>query len=127
MIELKEMTGTCRECGQTKIVKAWNQEEADEAATLDCSCPGGELARRKKHVGEQLDELIGELAPDNGWDPVRPEVFQAVREIANHIAENRITSCAMRIDDTNLKISRSKGKINIERSKTIRQGGSIEK
>lgn len=124
---IKDMTGVCRGCGQTKIVKAATQEEADSAATLDCSCPAGELARRVKHVGEQLDELIGELAPDNGWDPVRPEVYKAVRAMAECIAEDRITSCNMRIDDTNLKISRSKGKINIERSKTIRQGGSIEK
>ena len=127
MAELKDMTGVCRGCGQTKIVKAYTQMEADSAVTMDCTCPEGELARRKKQVKEQLDELIGELAPDNGWEPVRPEVFQTVREMAERIAENRITSCAMRIDETNLKISRSKGKINIERSKTIRQGGSIEK
>lgn len=124
---MESMTGTCRYCGQTKIVEAESQKDADERVTIDCSCPGGELERKKRHVQEQLDELIGELAPDNGWDPVRPAVFNTILKIAYHIVENDISSCAMRVDDSNLKITRSKGKINIERSKTIRQGGSIEK
>ena len=122
-----DMVGNCKYCGQTAVVKAENQEDEDAAATLDCNCQGGDLERKKKHVKEQLDELIGELAPDNGWDPVQPEVFDTIRDLANRIVEDSISSCAMRVDDTNLKISRSKGKINIERSKTVRMGGSIEK
>ena len=125
--ELKEMTGTCKHCGQTKIVRAASQEEADRIAAMECNCPGGDMERRKKQVKEQLDELIGYLAPDNGWEPAKEETFDAIREIAEQIAEEKITSCAMRIDDTNLKLSRNKGKITIERSKTIKQGGSIEK
>ena len=124
---MSDMTGVCKYCGQTKIVKAETQEEADRTATLDCNCQGGELERKKKHVKEQLDELIGELAPDNGWDPVRPEVFETIKELAFLITEDRISSCSMRVDDTNLKISRTKGKINIERSKTVKMGGLIEK
>lgn len=122
-----DMVGNCKYCGQTAVVKAETQEEADAAATLDCNCQGGELERKKKQVKEQLDELIGEMAPDNGWDPVRPEVFETIRSMADQIVEGNISSCAMRVDDTNLKISRSKGKINIERAKTVRMGGSIEK
>ena len=124
---MENYTGICRYCGQTQIVTAESQEDADARVTVECSCPGGELERKKNHVKSQLDELIGELAPDNGWDPVRPEAFDAIKELAFLITEEKISSCAMRIDDTNLKISRNKGKINIERSKTVRQGGSIEK
>ena len=47
MEELKDMTGACIYCGQTKIVKAYTQEEADREVSLECSCSGGELARRK--------------------------------------------------------------------------------
>ena len=124
---MQEMLGTCMYCGQTKIVKAQTQEEANEMTTLDCSCPGGEMVRRKKQVEDQLDQLIGELAPDNGWDAVKPEVYRTISELAAKISEVEITSCTIRIDETNLRITRTKGRINIERSKTIRQGGSIEK
>lgn len=123
----KSMTGVCLYCGQTKIVKADDQDEANVIASASCGCMEGELQRKKVHVKEQLDELIGELAPDNGWDPARPDVFNTILEVAYSVAEGSISSCSMRVDDTNLKISRSKGKINIERSKTVRQGGSIEK
>lgn len=124
---MQEMLGTCRCCGQTKIVKAETQEEANEITTLDCSCPGGEIERRKKQVEDQLDQLIGELAPDNGWEAVKPEVYRTISELAAKISEGEITSCTIRIDETNLRITRTKGRINIEWSKTIRQGGSIEK
>ena len=127
MSEVKDLTGVCKYCGQTKIVKALTEPEADDVVTLECSCPGGEMERRKKQVTEQLDELIGELSPDNGWEPARPEAFKAIKGIAEQIAEGTIASCGIRVDDTNLKISRNKGKINIERSKTIRQGGTVEK
>lgn len=125
--ELKEMTGTCEYCGQTSIVKAESQEDADKRATLECGCPGGEMERKKEQVWEQLNDLIGELAPSYGWEPVKPKTFKAIEEIANCVVEDRIASCSMRVEDSNLKITKSKGKINIERSKTIRMGGSIEK
>lgn len=121
------MTGVCRYCGQTRIVKAENQEEADRSVTLNCNCEGGEFERKKKEVGSRLDELIGETAPEYGWEPAEPEVFDTIRAMAMHILAGDIGSVGIRLADTNLKISRNKGKISIERSKTIKQGGTIEK
>ena len=47
--------------------------------------------------------------------------------MAMHILTGDVASIGIRLKDTSLKISRSKGKISIERSKTIKQGGTIEK
>ena len=127
MEKIKELTGVCRYCGQTRIVKAADQESADDAATLDCGCPGGELERTKKHIKERLDELIGETAPDNDWTAVSLKAYEAVISAAYCIAEGEIQTCAMRVDGTNLKIARKGDKISIVRSKTVSQGGSIEK
>lgn len=123
---MEDMTGVCRYCGQTRIVKAENQEEADKSVTLDCSCEGGEF-ERKKEVGSRLDELIGETAPEYGWEPADPDVYEDIRAMAMHVLTGNIGSVGIRLQDTSLKIHRSKGKISIERSKTIRQGGTIEK
>ena len=123
----KEMIGVCKYCGQTRAVMAQTQEEADEMASLDCSCPGGEAKRRREELKDRLSELIGELAPEFGWDPVTPEVFKAVAAVADSVADGKIGSASFSIDGTSLKIKRNAKGIAIERSKTIRQGGSIEK
>lgn len=124
---MEDMTGVCRYCGQTRIVKAENQEDADNSVTLNCNCEGGEFERKKKEVGSRLDELIGETAPEYGWEPADPDVYEDIRAMAMHVLTGNIGSVGIRLQDTSLKIHRSKGKISIERSKTIRQGGTIEK
>lgn len=123
----EQMTGVCRFCGQTIITKAETQEEADRAATMNCGCPGAEIERTKESVREELNELIGEMAPDNGWEPARPNVFNAVAKVSDCVVEGTITSATFRISETNLKIGRNKGKISVQRTKTITQGGTIEK
>ena len=122
-----EMIGTCRYCQQQKVVSAEDQESADAAATLDCDCEGGEFERRKEEVRDQLDRLIGEKAPDNGWPATTPATFNAIADMADLVVAGDIASIEMRIDDTKLKIGRSKSRIGVERSMTIKQGGQIEK
>ena len=39
MGKMESFTGTCSYCGQTKIVMAESQKDANERVTLDCSCP----------------------------------------------------------------------------------------
>lgn len=123
----KDMLGVCHGCGQTKMVKASSQEEADRIATEECDCPAGELQRRKKEFDERLSELIGETAPEYGWEAAQSkETYEAIRKIGHIIAEGEIESAMIRIDKTNLKI-KGGGKLTLERSKTIRQGGTIDK
>lgn len=126
MEELKTMTGTCQFCGQTKILRTEDQEQADRMATESCDCPGGKIAKREKLVSERLDELIGELAPENNWDPVDPEAYEKILDLAYMIVEGKMESVVIRIDHTNLKVRNSGGKIIVERSKSVKQGGNIE-
>ena len=125
---MKDMIGVCAGCGQTKQVRAETQEAADQIATMECGCKTGELIRRKKELDERLSELIGEQAPDYDWEPAKSEeIYEAIRQIGHIIAEGGIESVGIRIDKTNLKIAGRGGKITIERSKTVKQGGSIDK
>lgn len=122
------MTGVCMGCGQTKAVKAETQEEADAFVTEECSCPSGELLRRTKELDQRLNELIGEEAPGYGWEPAGSEdTFKAIREVGHIIASGEMESVSIRIDKTLLKIGAKGGKIVVERSKTVRQGGVIDK
>lgn len=123
----KDFLGICQGCGQTKMVKAESQAEADKIATNECDCPEGELQRRKKEFDDRLNELIGETAPDNGWEPAKSkEIFDRIQELGYVVIEGGIESAVIRIDKTTLKI-KGGGKLTLERSKTIRQGGTIDK
>ena len=127
-MERKDMTGVCRGCGQSRIVKAVNQEEADALVTEECSCQLGEQLRKKKKLDKRLSELIGEEAPEFGWEAAgSEEIFEAIKHIGHIVAEGGIESVGIRIDKTNLKIGAKGGKITVERSKTVRQGGVIDK
>lgn len=127
-MEKKMMTGVCTGCGQTKTVRAETQEEADMIATSECGCARGELIRKKRELDQRLSELIGEEAPDYGWEPAgSTDVLESIRTIGHIVAEGGIESVGIRIDKTNLKIGAKGGKIVVERSKTVRQGGVIDK
>lgn len=127
MAKVKDLLGVCSGCGQTKMVKAQTQEEADRIATEECDCPEGELTRRKKEFDDRLQELISETAPEYGWEPAKSqEIFERIQELGHIVCEGGIESAVIRIDKTTLKI-KGGGKITLERSKTIRQGGTIDK
>ena len=127
-MERKDMIGTCTGCGQTKTVKAVSQEEADNIATAECTCSAGEQFRKKKELDERLNELIGEEAPEYGWEAAgSKQIFEAIKAIGHIVAEGGIESVGIRIDKTNLKIGAKGGKIVVERSKTVKQGGIIDK
>ena len=117
---MEEYVGTCRFCGQTAVVKAENEEEAERIATMQCSCPGGEMM-------ETLDQLIGEQSPQYGWDPVTPEAFETIEGLAISIATGMIDAATISISNTKLKIVNKAKKIQIERAMSVRQGGTIEK
>lgn len=124
---IQYLPGVCKGCGQTMMVVETSQEQADEIATEKCDCPAGEMIRKKKELDERLGELIGEEAPQYGWDATTPEIFETIKEIGHIEAEGKIESVGIRIDKTSLRIANRGGKIVIERSKTVKQGGSIDK
>lgn len=124
---IQYLPGVCKGCGQTMMVVETSQEQTDEIATEKCDCPAGEMIRKKKELDERLGELIGEEAPQYGWDATTPEIFETIKEIGHIVAEGKIESVGIRIDKTSLRIANRGGKIVIERSKTVKQGGSIDK
>lgn len=127
-VEKELRTGVCMGCGQIKTVRADSQEDADVIATEECSCSAGELLRKERELDQRLSELIGEEAPDHGWEAAgSADIYEAIRTIGHIVAEGGIESVGIRIDKTNLKIGARGGKIVVERSKTVRQGGVIDK
>lgn len=68
---VKEMTGVCRYCCQTRIIKGsadMTEEEITEAATRSCDCDAAkyyrERMRRLSMAEESIEVLFGEKAGD---------------------------------------------------------------
>ena len=51
---VQDLLGVCKGCGQTMMVVATSQEQADEIATEKCDCPAGEMIRKKKDLKKVL-------------------------------------------------------------------------
>lgn len=68
MAKVKDLLGVCSGCGQTKMVKAQTQEEADRIATEECDCPEGELTRRKE-VQDPRRSAAGCVSPGRRVHP----------------------------------------------------------
>ena len=59
--EKKEQIGTCKYCGQTKMIQTIapvSQAELDNMATDMCLCPEAEKERRKKERKAKIDAFI---------------------------------------------------------------------
>lgn len=69
--EEKQMTGVCRFCCQTRMIKGsadMTEEEKTESATYSCDCDGAKYYRermqRRKREEQSIDALFGEGAGD---------------------------------------------------------------
>lgn len=87
--ELPTTTGTCKFCGQSRIIKTVGevtQQEADEIATDECDCE-----EAKKHHNREC-----KIKKANEWAKLRfentPNVLQifsiAFRDVTNHDVES---------------------------------------
>lgn len=69
--EMKEMTGVCRFCFQSRIVRGaadMTEEQITETATLQCSCEAAAMYRRRMERAEVAKENIDTLFGDESND-----------------------------------------------------------
>ncbi|MCL2107788.1 MAG: hypothetical protein FWH20_00385 [Oscillospiraceae bacterium] len=102
---MNENTGTCRFCGQNRIVdekyKKLPGEKRDEAVTNACTCPE---ARRAVRVKEQIEkarncinQLCGEEAASIGISPIKTEAIEQMYAVVDSIANGNLRSATLQI------------------------------
>lgn len=86
--------GACRFCGQITTIdtgKNLTIEQADEQATISCTCPEAIMYRREKRRKERaikhINELFGTSAPKRCSDTVLTILMAAVVSICNNDTE----------------------------------------
>lgn len=118
--------GRCRYCGRERSVIAEDATDADFKVTQECSCHEGNLEDKLNQMHFHLSRLIGEEAPESGFEAAREEVIGAVEELAELVVLNKIQQATLIFDSTKLVIKNNGKKITAVRSKQMAQGGEIE-
>lgn len=121
------MVGKCKYCGAEQIVIAKDQADADRQVADACDCDGVDIARKKEQLHLILDRLAGELAPEEGFEAVSPEIFPIIVGIGDAVVESRFEAASIKIDGTVIGFSRNaKGRVQATRKVVINKGGAIE-
>lgn len=104
-IEMESIYGTCRFCGQTQMIEAADQQDADIKVTKLCTCPDARLARKKAEIRQMVQDLCGAGGAELGFTKMTPEQAEIVLNLAEMIAAGKAISVTLRIADSSVKIS----------------------
>ena len=115
-MEIKQMTGTCTYCGQTMIVHASSQQEADLIAAEECTCDN--ILKRCRRCADNIDKICGTSAKDNGMDIVTEEVIESLKEIGDLCVYGHVEAASIRLGDSTIVIKRIKDGVAVQRKKT---------
>ena len=126
MQEVDNYMGRCRYCGREQAVIAHDATEADFMVTQECSCHEGNLEDQLNQMHFHLQRLIGEEAPESGFDAAEKEVIERCTEVADLVVLNKIQHATMIFDNTKLIMKNNGKKCSIVRQKQIAQGGEIQ-
>lgn len=126
MLEANIYTGTCEYCGREEAVIAASIEDADFFVTKECSCQESEEADKMRHMHELLNDLIGEGAPECGFEAVQRDAYAQIVRLAMFVVTGTIKQITLSIDNTKVSIKNSNGKLSAIRTRSVVQGGQIE-
>jgi hypothetical protein len=97
------ITGTCRHCGQSRLLEGFEQAshtERDEAATDTCDCKDARLSRRRAEGRTRLLNIIGEEAESRGFRPLPESVCVALVQLYALHADGLLTKTTVNDRDS---------------------------
>ena len=111
----KEMTGTCLFCGQTRMVEADSQTEADRLASENCTCDNN--LKRVRQCPDNIEQICGESAKDFGMEIVVEETIDTLKEIGRLCVFGHIEAASFRLADSTIGIKQIKDGVAVSRKK----------
>lgn len=118
---MKEETGICRFCGQTKLVEvpdSFTQEQIDEEATLMCKCFEAKQYKEKKEKEEQI-EMAKTSAKGTTFELFHeefPEIEEILNSVMDPLTKKKFKKLTIQTGGkTKATISFSKDTIKVER------------
>lgn len=122
---MNTLEGICIYCGQTQIVIATDQEDANRQVTEACDCLGAQTREKKEMLKFRLDLLCRDGAGDNGFTAVSDDVYKIITMLGEKVVEGKVNKAVLKVDGTQISIANNGDKITATRSKTVKQGGAI--
>ncbi|MCQ2563892.1 MAG: hypothetical protein MJ128_05340 [Mogibacterium sp.] len=110
-----EMTGTCLFCGQTRMVQAETQSEADRLASENCTCDNN--LKKVHQCAENIDRICGESSKEFGMDLVTEEVIDSMKDIGRHCVYGHVEAATIRLADSSVTIKQIKDGVSVSRKK----------
>ena len=114
---MEQMTGTCVFCGQTRMVEAETQAEADRIAAENCTCDNN--LKRVRQCSENIDQICGATAKDFGMDIVTEEVIDSIKDIGRLCVFGHVDGATFRLADSTIAIKQIKDGISVSRKKAL--------
>ena len=123
-IEMDSFYGTCKFCGQMKMVDAADEEDANVKVTNSCSCPDARLMRKRKQIRTLITQICGEEGAKRGFEQLDSEQMTIVIQLAEMVESGHVISVNLRMADSAIKLSTNADgilKFRRDRSETIEE------
>lgn len=112
---MNEMTGTCMFCGQTRLVEAETQREADRIAAEHCTCDNN--LKKVRQCSENIEQICGESAKGFGMEIVTEEVKEEIKNIGQLCVFGYVEAASIRLTDSTISVKQIKDGVAVARKK----------
>lgn len=119
---LELMEGTCKVCGQIKMVNAESGLDADYRATMECGCDEGRVRRAELRVGEKVRSVCGEASEMRGFTKLGDAATALIMDTAMSVMRDEILQAQIKVFDSVLTMTRKTNGLGIQRTKKIEIG-----
>lgn len=118
------MIGTCRFCGQTKIVDdRFTEGQANAEATSMCNCPEGKIFRQNIKTLKLIYDICTKPAKHSAFNPMTEEESDNIVSLASCIADGIFDKAVVTQGDNRFTMVRDgKGVLKFSRQKLVEIG-----
>ena len=99
--------GTCRFCGQTRMVVAADQQDADIKVSGSCTCPESKLLQKQQRIREIVQGICGDDGAELGFMQLDAQQIEVVQALAEMTVSGRISGVTLRTEESFISIGRS--------------------
>lgn len=117
---MAQMTGTCTYCGQTRLVDADSQRQADLVATENCACDN--IMKKRRMIFENIEELCGQNAVNYGMEQLTEEALDTLKTGGELCLRGLADSISMKAAGSSISIRTTGKGVKVERKKVSSVG-----